>query len=652
MTEKATAVRSTDQAGPPEIAAVVRPAATPTGPRPDRVGADQRPPSRLWTFARQNPVLLCALIGLLTGAVLRFGFGQPGIANLIWLGTLVLGGAPVVYRTALGMLHGNFATDVVAMLAIVVAVVMGQSFAGLVIVIMQSGGEALEAYSLRRASSSLEQLLARAPRSAHRVTAQGLEEISAEQVQIGDRLVVRSGDLIPVDGDLLSDGAQIDEAALTGEATTAPKVQGAALLSGSVNAGDAFEMRAGALSADSKYARIVSLVQQAQGDKPPLQRLADRYAVWFTPVTLLTAGLGWLITGRADTVLSVLVVATPCPLILAVPVAVISGINRAASLGIIVKGGAAIEQIGRVQAMVFDKTGTLTFGSPSVEQVLPVGGHSGPDLLHLAGSAERLSSHPLAQALAGAAVQAAAGPLPVPQGMREVAGGGVQAEVEGRQVAVGAPHFIASVTGQPVPVDALQPGHLASYVSVDGHYAGAITFSDQLRPGVPALMARLKTLGVKRTVMLTGDRAEHSSGVAREARLDDFEAGLLPEGKVEAVRALKAQFGSVVMVGDGINDAPALATATVGVAMGAHGTGISAEAADIVLLVDDVTRVADAVEVGQRMLRIARQSIFVGLGLSFAMMGFAAFGLIPPVVGALAQEAVDVVVILNALRAR
>ncbi|AZI44195.1 HAD family hydrolase [Deinococcus psychrotolerans] len=438
--------------------------------------------SWIWTAARQNWVLLFALLGLLTGAILRFGFGQPDIANLIWLGTLVLGGTPVVYRTVRGMLHGNFATDVVAMLAIVVAVVMGQSFAGLIIVIMQSGGEALEKYSLRRASSSLEKLLARAPRHAHRKTASGIEDIGVEEVHIGDMLVVRPGDLIPVDGVLLAAQAEIDEAALTGEAVSAPKMQGAALLSGSVNTGDAFELRATQLSANSKYAQIVALVQQAQQDKPPLQRLADRYAVWFTPVTLLTAGLGWLITGQADTVLAVLVVATPCPLILAVPVAVISGINRAASFGIIVKGGAAIEQIGRVQAMVFDKTGTLTFGSPSVEQVVPFGGQSGPELLQLAGHAEQLSSHPLAQALTAAAFKASADQGALPQHVREVAGGGVQAEIAGREVAIGSPAFIAGITGQPLPPDALQTDHLTCSRKTEPYENGV---SGTLRDDVP-----------------------------------------------------------------------------------------------------------------------------------------------------------------------
>ena len=296
-----------------------------TGPSPEQATA-QGSGHTLWVFVRENPVFLLALVGLLLGTVVHFSLHLPDAANLVWLATLVLGGALVVYRTIVGMLHGNFASDVVAMLAIVVAVIMGQS-----------GGEVLEKYSLRRASSSFEQLLVRAPSVAHRKTDTGIEEIGIAQVAIGDTLLVRPGDLIPVNGELLSEVAEIDGAALTG----------AALLSGSVNTGDAFKLRATHASIDSKYSQIVALVQKTQQEKLPLQRLADRYAVWFTPVTLLTAGLGWLITGRFETVLAVLVVATPCPLILAVPVAVISGINRAASFGIIVKGGTAIEQSGR-----------------------------------------------------------------------------------------------------------------------------------------------------------------------------------------------------------------------------------------------------------------------------------------------------------------
>jgi heavy metal translocating P-type ATPase len=361
--------------------------------------------------------------------------------------------------------------------------------------------------------------------------------------------------------------------------------------------------------------------------------------------------LGWLITGNAHTILSVLVVATPCPLILAVPVAIISGINRAASFGIIVKGGTAIEQIGRAKAIVFDKTGTLTFGKPVIDQLVPFNGTAPAEIIRLAGSVEQLSSHVLAQSLTQEALKRSA-PLPLPIDVHEVAGHGIEAKVDGRHVLVGSPQFISDTIGQAIPSARMVEAELSTYVAIDGQPAGAISFTDKLRPGVSEMIERLKKLGVEHTAMLTGDRTDHARIIAQQAHLDGYEANLLPEGKVESVKKLKNQYQPIVMVGDGINDAPALATATVGVAMGAHGTGISAEAADIVLLVDDVSRVADAVETGQRMLRVAKQSIYVGLGLSFALMVLAAFGLIPPAIGALFQEAIDVAVIVNGLRAR
>ncbi len=606
---------------------------------------------RIWQFVRENPIPFVALIGLVLGAVLRFGAGRADLSDLIWLGTLVIGGAPVVYETIKGMLKGNFASDVVAMLAIITAVLTQEYFAGVIIVLMQSGGEALENYSLRRASSSLEKLLARAPRIAHRRTNSQIEDIQVDQVKIGDTLVVRPGDLIPVDGKLLSDQAMIDEAALTGEPLSAPKKISEALLSGSINAGDAFEMQATELSVDSKYAKIVELVRKAQEEKPPLQRLADRYAVWFTPVTLVMCALGLLITHDVHTILSVLVVATPCPLILAVPVAIISGINRAAGFGIIVKGGTPIEQIGRAQAIVFDKTGTLTYGMPTVDQVIGFNGTTPANLIRLAGGAEQLSGHVLAQSVVQAALKQSDS-LPMPTDVHEIAGYGIEAQVDGHHVIVGSPKFITDSTGQSIPTTGLIEAELSTYIAIDKKPAGMISFKDQLRPGVPELMTRLKKLGVKHTVMLTGDREDHAREISKAAHLDGYEANLLPEGKVDSVKKLKLQYNPIVMVGDGINDAPALATATVGVAMGAHGTGISAEAADIVLMVDDISRVADAVETGQRMLRVAKQSIYVGLGLSFALMVLAAFGLIPPAIGALFQEAIDFAVIVNGLRAR
>ena len=613
--------------------------------------------TRFWSVLRPYAIPGIALLGLLAGGFTGLGLHRADVADDIWRIALVLGGLPLVWTTLRGLLRGQFAADVVAMLAIVTAVAMDEPFAGLVVVLMQSGGGALEQYALQRASSSLEGLLARAPRQAWRQTGDRLEEIDVVAVQPGDRLVVRPGALIPVDGTLTAGDAEVDESTITGEPLAGHKQPGDLLLSGSVNTGGAFEMRADRPSSQSQYARIVALVQQAQSDKPPISRLADRYAVWFTPLTLLMSGLGWWITGNADTILAVLVVATPCPLILATPIAVISGINRAARAGIIVKGGAAIEQVGRATAVVFDKTGTLTLGSPLVDRVVAFDGIPAADLLRKVGSVEQLSSHLLGRVLVAAA-QEQAGPWPVPTHFQEIAGRGVEGDLEGEHIMVGSPRFLSERIGagqideDDLCTRAHADGALAAFVAIDQRTRGVVLFRDRMRPGVPELVTRLRALGVRRTVMLTGDRADNARAIAAESGIDQVEADLLPQDKVTILEQLKRQYDPIVMVGDGINDAPALATATVGIAMGAHGTGISAEAADIVLLVDDVSRVGDAVAIGQHTLRIARQSIFVGLGLSFLLMCVASVGLIPAPVGALCQEVVDVAVILNALRAR
>jgi heavy metal translocating P-type ATPase len=614
--------------------------------------------SRVTTLLKAYPIPVFALLGLAAGVGLQWGLGRPDYAHWTWMATLVIGGAPLVWTTVRGMLRGQFASDVVAMLAIVAAVGMNEPFAGVLVVLMQSGGEALDAYAFRRASSSLETLLARAPRRARRKQGNHLEEIDVDAVVVGDELAVRPGELIPVDGTLLTAEAEVDESALTGEPLPRSKQAGDGLLSGSVNTGGAFEMRADAESSQSQYARIVALVRQAQEEKAPIVRLADRYAVWFTPLTLVMCGVGWAITGDPRTILAVLVVATPCPLILAAPIAVLSGINRAAHAGIIVKGGVAIEQIGRAQAVVFDKTGTLTYGSPTVERVVPLDGLAPQDVLHKAASVEQLSSHLLGRTMAQAA-QAQHGPLPLPDHFEEVPGRGVVGRLDGEHILVGSPQFLRERLGDDRMVALAHEGgahagatQLAAFVAIDHRPAGVVLFSDQLRPGVPDMIARLRALGVQRTVMLTGDRLASARPVAEAAGVDDVAADLLPDDKVAALTDLMTRYDPVVMVGDGINDAPALATATVGVAMGAHGTAISAEAADVVLLVDDVTRVGDAVAIGQRTRRIALQSIYIGIGVSFVLMVIAAFGYIPAPIGALFQEVLDVVVILNALRAR
>jgi heavy metal translocating P-type ATPase len=359
-------------------------------------------------------------------------------------------------------------------------------------------------------------------------------------------------------------------------------------------------------------------------------------------------GVAWLLTGSATSVLAVLVVATPCPLILATPIAVVAGISRAADLGVIVKTGAAIEQLGRARAVVFDKTGTLTIGHPTVERVDALDGTIPDELLRLAAGVEQLSSHHLGMAIVSAA-RARGAPIPSATDFIEAPGAGAAGRVDGRDVAIGSARFIAS---RGIVVPAGRDDRTVAYVSVDGRLAGAIEFADRLRHQVPSLMQRLAVLGVTETLMLTGDRETTAEIIAAQAGIRTVRANLLPADKVAAVEDLKRRYGTVVMVGDGINDAPALATATVGVAMGEHGTAVSAEAADIVLLVDDISRVGDALLISQRMRRIALQSIGIGLGVSVALMGIASLGLISPPLGAVMQEALDAAVILNALRVR
>ena len=585
-------------------------------------------------------IALLAAAGLVVGLLTR--------SDAVFLVTLIAGGTPLVLETVKGIFRGRFAADIVATLAIVTAVILGQYFAGVVIVLMQSGGEALEAYAMRRASSSLEALMARAPKVAHRARGAEVEDVPVEAVRVGDEVLVRPGDLVPVDAEVIEGSSNVDQSALTGEPLPLRAAAGTHLLSGSVNLDGALRARALRPSEQSQYQQIVHLVEQARRERPPIQRLADRFAVWFTPVTLLMCGIAFLVTGSTTSILAVLVVATPCPLILATPVAVIAGISRAADLGVIVKHGRAIEQLGRASVVVFDKTGTLTLGQPTVAHVEGLDGISAAEVLRLAAAVEQLSAHHLAHAV----VEAGRGTtrsLPSVTEFRENPGRGVSGTVEGRQIHVGSPRHMSDVG---IAVSESAADGTAAYVAVDGHIVGTIQFADRLRHQVPSLMQRLVVLGVRETVMLTGDREAPAQAIAAQAGIRTVRANLMPGDKVAAVRELTRTHGNVLMVGDGINDAPALAAATVGVALGAHGTAVSAEAADVVLLVDDIARLGDAMAISRRMRRIALQSIGVGLGVSFALMVVASLGYITPAAGAVMQEALDAAVILNALRVR
>ena len=592
------------------------------------------------------------LLFIVTGLALRAGpFASQ--AHVVWLTGLCLTGLPVVWRTFRGIVAGRFAADVVAMLAVITAVVLDQPLPGLVVVLMQTGGEALERYAAGRASEAVRELEAAAPRVAHRILPERLEDISAEAVSVGDRLLVRPGEMVPCDGIVESGSSHIDASRLTGEPIPIWAEAGVRLMSGSLNQESPIVLEVTSTAQESQYARIVQLVREASATKSPLLRMADRYAIWFTPLTLVVCATAWLISHDSVRVLAVLVVATPCPLILAAPVAMVGGINQAARHNVVVRHGEALERLGSVTTAVFDKTGTLTVGHPSVSLVTPFGSFDGNTVLRLAASVELGSGHPLARPVVAAAEQANL-TLERPQEVIEQAGQGVSGVVEGRRVAIGSlsylkrehPRLAANlVTMRPTQ------GGLRAWITVDGELAGAIDYADRLRPDLQTMLARLATLGIERTMLLTGDHLAHADRVARELGITEIRADLLPGDKLAVVETLERQGQRVVMLGDGTNDAPALRRATVGVALAAHGGGISAEAADAVILADDPTRLADAIEISRRTLGIARQSVWAGLGLTSVAMVAAAFGHIPPTLGALLQEVIDVAVILNALRA-
>lgn len=570
----------------------------------------------------------------------------------VLLVALAAAGLPLVWRTLREALRGRFAADLVASLAILAALALGQPIPGLVVVLMQRGGEALERYAEGRASRAVRALEEAAPRVAHRIADAGPEDVSVEAVAPGDLLLVRPGELVPCDAVVIEGRSHLDTASLTGEAVPRPAAAGAALLSGSINQEGALTVRATARAAESQYARIVELVRTAQASKAPLQRVADRYATWFTPFTLAVCAVGWLVSGDPSRVLAVLVVATPCPLILATPVAVVGGINRAARAGIVFRTGGALERIAGVRAAVFDKTGTLTVGHPEVVAVRTEAPDHG-EILRLAAAVERSSGHQLGKTLVAHALTRFP-ELPVAVEVAESPGRGVAGMVDGRQVMVGAPAWLAEQHPGTVhrfaELDRDGPG-VRAWVAVDGRQLAVVDYADRLRPEARGVLDELRTLGVRRTVLLSGDTRENAAAVAAAVGIGEAEGDLLPEDKVRRVRAIEAEGERVLMVGDGTNDAPALSAATVGVALAAHGGGVSAEAADVVLLQDDLALIPRAVAIGRRTVRIARQSIRAGLGLSVAAMGLAAAGLIPPIPGAVFQEAVDVAVILNALRA-
>jgi heavy metal translocating P-type ATPase len=591
-----------------------------------------------------------ALVALAWGALARV-MGDGVAAHRIWMAGLLVIGGPLIARALRDARHGRFATDLVAALSIATAIVLGEPIAGLVIVLMQSGGEALERYAEGRASAALVALEAAAPRIAHRMVEERVQDVAASDVAVGDVLLIRPGELIPCDGVVISGSSDLDTSQLTGEAMPVDAHAGVVVLSGACNGAGALRMRATARAGESQYARIVQLVRSAQASKAPLQRLADHYAVWFTPVTLLACAATFAFSHDWTRVLAVLVVATPCPLILATPIAIIGGVNLAARHHIIVRHGAALERLAAATTAVFDKTGTITVGRPMIRAVHVTARQTPSRVLRYAGAVEQGSSHQLARVIADTA--ASYGDLPQAHEHVESPGRGVVGTVDGHEVRVGARSYVVPACRRdPAALATLEAGEmgLRAYVGIDGELAGTIEYADELRSDAPSLLARLRESGIKRVLLLSGDHADNARSVAERLGIDEVHGDLLPTDKAAMVHQLRAAGAVVMMAGDGTNDAPALSSADVGIALASHGGGITTEAADVVVLIDSLTSVAEAREVGQRTVRIAKQSILAGLGLSGAAMVVAATGHIPPTVGALLQEVIDVAVILNALR--
>jgi len=610
------------------------------------------PGNRRRTILPSSPVF--AIAGILIGGLEQWVFGMPLFAHGLWTVALVGAGFPVVWRTLVAARHGNYATDLIASLSIVTAAIIGQPLAGLVIVLMQTGGEALERYAERRASAAVHELEQAAPRIAHLISStRGVVDVPVSALNVGDVFLVRPGEMVPCDGIVLSGISEIDASQLTGEAIPVPAYEGTRVMSGSLNAHGVLSIRASARAAESQYSRIVELVREAQASKSPLQRLADRYAVWFTPATLMVCAVTFVITGSWTNVLSVLVVATPCPLILATPVAIIGGINRAARQKIIVRHGAALEMLSGATLAVFDKTGTLTVGKPAVKSVSALPGFSESEVLRSAGAVEHGSSHLLARVVAEEA-EKRFGTLPVSKQHREWPGEGLTGMIDETEVVVGSRAFAGRHSAASLHAfDTLEDEEtgLRAYVLIDGKPAGVIEYADSLRPELNSFLTTLGELGLSRTVLLSGDSVANAKAAGRAAGIKEVHGELLPADKAAMISRFRARGEIVLMVGDGTNDAPALSAADVGVALAGHGGGVTSEAADVVVLVDDLTKVGEAVAISRRTMHLARQSIVSGLVLSGIAMLFAAYGLIPPTQGALLQEAIDVAVIMNALRA-
>ncbi|MCG0556688.1 heavy metal translocating P-type ATPase [Lactiplantibacillus plantarum] len=586
-------------------------------------------------------LILTVSVGIIA-VILQFGLHYQLAAQII----ITLMGSLMALSMLVEMIKtlrsGKYGVDLLAITAIVATLAVGEYWASLVVLIMLTGGDSLEDYAAKRANTELKALLDNSPRIAHRSVAGQLTDIAVEDVQIGDQLVVKPGELVPVDGHLIQGTALFDESSLTGESKPVDKHVGDDIMSGAVNGDSAVTMVVDKLAIDSQYQQLVKLVKESESRPAKFVRLADRYAVPFTLVAYVIAGVAWAFSGDPHRFAEVLVVASPCPLILAAPVALVSGMSRTSRNGVVVKTGDMLEKLSTAKSAAFDKTGTITSGQLTVNQIVPQPGFTAEQILHLAASAEQNSSHILARSLVKYA--SATSLSPVTQ-LAEVTGNGVTATIEQQQVKVGKLKFVApTTTAKPLATTAI-------YVGIDDQYAGYITFIDNVRPEAAATLQALHAEGVQNVMMLTGDQQAIADHIAADVGIDTVAADLLPADKIAHLKAVPAGERPVIMVGDGVNDAPSLAVADVGIAMGAHGSTAASESADVVILKDDLSRVVTAVRIAKDTMQVAKQAVWIGIAICTILMLIASTGIIPALFGAMLQEVVDTVSILWALRA-
>ena len=580
-------------------------------------------------------------------------YGRPVVSSYIVIAISVVAVIPSFRDMIRTLASGQVGIDVIALAAILSSLLLGQYAAAAVILIMLTGGEALEVFAKDRAKHELDSLLSRKPTIAHRLNGSRSQDVPVSKIVVGDSIMVKPGDMIPIDGKIYKGTTSVDESAITGESLPENKGLGDSVLSGSINLDGLIELHATHISQDSQYELIIKLVSEASTKKSPLVRLADAYSLPFTIATFLMAGLAWAISGDPIRALSVLVVATPCPLLIATPVAIVSGMGRAASRGVVIKSGGVLEQLSRVEAIAFDKTGTVTQGKPRVSSVDSCG-IAKDELIRLAASLENNSAHSLSQVVVDLAKSSNIKLYKLTKS-KEVPGKGIIANIGSKRITVGSYNLLLEKgvdMTSPMCVGHSSINNTALYVAEGKKYLGSITFVDPLRVEARATISKLRKLGVKRFIMLTGDRKQVGDRIAHELGISEVHSQLLPIDKVRLLQAEKKISSPIAMVGDGINDAPVLAASDVGIALGAKGSTAASEAADAVIMQDDLGRLSELVEISKRSVRIAKQSIFTGIGLSSVLMVFAVFGFIVPIAGAFMQEAIDVVVIINALRAR